>query len=486
MKLIYRKASGIMILLLLAQFVSCSERENVTPETTEPDVTVSESQQNEYDFADLDFGGSEFNFLNTVTNWGFYYSIDFEEETGEKLDDAIYARNRLVEEKYNFILSVTEDDYANTATTIYNLVMAGDNQYQAALLPPETLTPLLSDNCFVNLSDISELQLDMPWWDNARNEISSIGNSDKLYFAASDFSLVGIEGIMCTFINKRMMSELGQEMPYQQVRDGKWTLDAMYELMKLGASLNGDESFEWKYDGSSIYGLVGGDGSIRGLIDGAGASFVVKGDDGLPQIAFEDEHFFEVAEKITTMMSQDGEWLHLGLNQERDHYEVAFANSRALMTVAEIKGSSRMRDMVDDYGIVPNPKYDESQEEYYAYVPSHCPAFCIPTTNTEPNKISAIMDALSYYSYHNVVPVFYDESLSQKRLRDEESIEMLSLMREIRHFDLGTCYGWTNQLQIQTSNEMMKNTGSLSSLLAENKEMIIESINKTLDELVTD
>ena len=50
---------------------------------------------------------------------------------------------------------------------------------------------------------------------------------------------------------------------------------------------------------------------------------------------------------------------------------------------------------------------------------------CIPVTNPDISEAALIMDAFSYMTYKDVLPVYYDVSLSQKGLRNEDSIEML-------------------------------------------------------------
>src|SRR5699024_8706273 len=226
---------------------------DVTGSTEE---TTTAPEEPEYEFADLDMQGADFTILNPTTTWGFYTYIDFEEATGDILDDTIYDRNTKLEELYNFNTVVVEEDIDSMTPLITNAVMAGDNSYQVTFPKCTTIASLITDGYFYDLSKVPELQLDQPWWDQNVIEVSSLGPEKTLYYAATDFSLTGFDGTICIFINEDMLANLGGKMPYQLVRDGKWTLDEYYSLMKLGASLNGDDSYTWNANGSCTYGLI--------------------------------------------------------------------------------------------------------------------------------------------------------------------------------------------------------------------------------------
>lgn len=81
----------------------------------------------------------------------------------------------------------------------------------------------------------------------------------------------------------------------------------------------------------------------------------------------------------------------------------------------------------------------------------------------------------------SIIDTNYDESLSQKRLRNVESIEMLELMRNTRYFDISKCYGWTNDLQSAISKLLMAGDGAIASTIASNKDKVLANIDKTLE-----
>ena len=95
-----------------------------------------------------------------------------------------------------------------------------------------------------------------------------------------------------------------------------------------------------------------------------------------------------------------------------------------------------LRDMESDFGIIPYPKFDEAQTEYYSRV-SYYWANVVPTTNTHLEMTGAILEAFISYSARYVVPAYYDIALKTKYSRDEESVAMLDLIFENRVVDIG-------------------------------------------------
>ena len=50
---------------------------------------------------------------------------------------------------------------------------------------------------------------------------------------------------------------------------------------------------------------------------------------------------------------------------------------------------------------------------------------------------------MAYLSYTEVTPIFFDVTVSQKRLRNEDSIDMLQIIKDSSCIDIGLVYGIT-------------------------------------------
>ena len=70
--------------------------------------------------------------------------------------------------------------------------------------------------------------------------------------------------------------------------------------------------------------------------------------------------------------------------------------------------------------------------------------------NTE-EKIKMISPKRKTMTYKDIMPYFYEGRISQKILRNDESIEMMNIIRDTRHYDLGTVYGTYNDFSNKIS-----------------------------------
>ena len=479
-----QRFSLILALLMLASAVSCGDATVEPSETTTGGETTTEAETTpEYTFADVNLGGAKLPVLNSSTNWGFYTTIDLDEATGESLDDAVFARNSKLEEKFNFEFDVTEADITETIDMMQKAVLSGDDVYKAGFLRGEYLSPLISDGMLVNLNSLDSLDLDREWWDQNIRTAASVGDGAALYIAGTDFSLMGFGGTIGTFFNKNMLGDLGGASPYQLVRDGKWTLDELAKYAKLGANLNGAENFTFEKDGKAKYGLVTWYSGVTAMVLGSGEEYLKRDKNNMPYLAVENDRFYSVCSKIASLTATEGEFGDFNDRTVGKHYEMVFAAGRALMCIAELKASNNFREMTDNFGILPIPKYDEAQEKYVCLRSPATIYLCMPVTNQNKEETAAVLDAATYLSYRDVLPIYYNVTVAQKGLRDEESIEMLEIIQASRYFDAGRIYGWTTSLYDSVENSLRVGDGDLASTVATYKDQIKTKIADSWEKL---
>jgi len=84
--------------------------------------------------------------------------------------------------------------------------------------------------------------------------------------------------------------------------------------------------------------------------------------------------------------------------------------------------------MEDDFGIVPVPKYDESQENYKSYLGYTIPMMFITNNTENPERTGTILEAFCTSSYDHVYPKMYEVVTKLKNARDEDSSEMIDII----------------------------------------------------------
>ncbi len=486
------------ILLLTAMlFTGCSGGDTVdtgkdSAAVSADSVTETETEAG-WQYPDVDYEGGEFRILNLDQLWDMFIRIDVDELTGEPLNDAVYNRNRTVEDKLNckIVEKCLENDAGNTITRVTDLaeqtILAGEDAYDVMYLPINQNTSLITQGYLMDLSTIPELQLTETWWDQAIIETATLAG--KLYFVSGAANLMAFDSMWCLFFNENMIEDHKLELPYDLVREGKWTIDRLTEYCTAVANLNGDEKFKWNKDGKAVWGISAHTNAPEKFYFSADIRTTTVEQDGSIRFSLESDRFYSVIDKLAILLDgKNGNTLKASttdFDADAGGYVYAFTTRRSLFMTAELKASLLMRDMEDTFGIVPFPKYDEAQEHYETNLVFQLFYMTIPTTNTKVSQTATIAEVLTHDSYETVIPVYYQNVVEHKGLRNENSIEMLEIMRENRGVDLGMIFNWVGSLREDIANKLFNGDNQIASL-AERYQPQIESNIAKFEEFLQD
>lgn len=334
----------------------------------------------------------------------------------------------------------------------------------------------------VDLKSIPELHTDEIWWDRAVNDSFSING--KLYVATGALQFMPLDSIWALVFNETMLESLNLEFPYQLVRDGKWTLDKFYEYAQQCTSLNGDDSFSWSADGNAVYGIAGHSSVPGAMFYTSDCRFVEETDDGY-EVNLIDERITDCFEKITKLFDSASGICHVNnaTGDDPKGYINMFRNGRTAFLTAGLSVLSEYRDMDDSIGLLPFPKYDEAQENYTSQAGVSIQMLAIPVTQKDTSRAGTILEALTIESYETVLPVYYGVRMEQKGLRNEDSIEMLRLIRDNYGLEFAQVLGVTNSYISEIASMVQKQSSNLASLAATNEAAINEKLWELLDSM---
>ncbi|MBO5218257.1 MAG: hypothetical protein J6C52_02425, partial [Clostridia bacterium] len=126
---------SISVLLLIAMFAgmtACGESGgNEVTDTTAGDTTTAEPVETgipEPELPALDYGGATFTFLIRGRKATSYYEryVYTDEMNGEIVNDAVFDRNRAVEEKFNLKIAVVENNDGGEIEDARTYILSGD------------------------------------------------------------------------------------------------------------------------------------------------------------------------------------------------------------------------------------------------------------------------------------------------------------------------------------------------------------------------
>ena len=470
--------------LLLAQTASygCGDSAAPTETTTAPPEQTTTPASVGYPYYDgADLGGKTLTILNVAKRCAdMLCMICPEEMDGEIVNDAMYERNAYVMEKLNF--SLVEDNRTTTAdvsSVFERSMMAQDDTYDAAYIPMNRSYNVLVSGYLLNLRDIQNLHLDESWWDQTFLDATEIGG--RSYFASSALHLMGVEGIWCLFFNQDMMDDLSLSYPYELVREGKWTLDELAVYCKTAAVLNGADSFVLSANSTAVYGSTSFYNSINKFILGMGGTFVTRTDDGF-EFSAKNEKFINICQKLAGFFENEGYFvLSKDDSTPEISYTTLFRKNRSMFLGAEVKMANTLRDKEELFGIVPFPKLSVDDESYRSTALQQVAVLTIPVTNADPESTALALDALSYESEQRVLPLYFEVRVEQKGLRNENSIEMLQIIRDACTYDIGIQYGWVSGLDASLRDQLVSGDSAVASTIESNRSAIEAQIKDMVE-----
>lgn len=474
--------SAIILSLLIV--TACADEKptnanqaDTTANTTTEDV-VDETTEMQPDIpADANFNGHEFIVLVRGETFNEWQSQDIyvEEQNGEPINDAVYARNVHLEERLNIKVNEFQGsgDLANVAK---KSIQAGSNDYDVLMVNTTESSSLAAQGFLHDLNTVPYLDLSKEWWD--QRSVDQLSLANKLYFMTGDLSIMANDATWILMFNKDIANNFGIDSLYSTVESGKWTMDEMYELMTVVTEdLDGDGVMQHLND---RFGFLTHESSYEGFFFGSGSHTVDKDSSDMPYLDMNNERIIGVVEKTSKIMTDKIHTAPLNLDPVTVMQPMFEAN-RAFFYGEVLQCIIRLRAMEVDFGVLPFPKYNETQESYNHFIHVTACMVSIPLTNMELERTGIILEAMTAKSKYTLQEAYYDICLEGKFMRDEESKSMLDIILSTRNFDIGYIYNWGN---LYTSFKTSASSGNtdFASAYEKAEKAALAAMEKTLDQ----
>ena len=153
---------------------------------------------------------------------------------------------------------------------------------------------------------------------------------------------------------------------------------------------------------------------------------------------------------------------------------VLYTDDRFLFVQNGIGIISQFSDMEHDFGLVPNPKYNEEQEKYNHLTDTNSLLFGIPKSAGDLEMVGAVMEYSAWLSNGTLVPAYYEINIKDKKMRDDIAYEMLDIIKSSFCYEVSDIYGLGVSSVVQNA---YKNGGNIASAYAS----LESSINQILE-----
>lgn len=390
----------------------------------------------------IDFDSRTYTVLNRdgVHIWDQFLA---EEQNGDPINDAMYIRKMIVEDRYN--IKIEQVVPSNVVTAARASVNAGDDTYSLIQLEIAELGNLANSGILADWYEMPHISdnLEYDWWDQNLNRDLTVNG--KLYVQDGQLIVKDDLRLTCMYFNKDMFKEFNLEYPYEAVRNGTWTIDKMVELSKgINKDLDGngvmDQYDQWGFMSEHQVGIH--------IYQGAGERSVTVNKNGVPELTLGSQRSLDVITKALEITSDPMAMYHANtIKGAADVWLQAnayFQENRFLMRSSIfLPIVESLRAMETDFGIIPFPKFDANQDKYYSMATQWGYAVAFPKS-ADPEFAGLITEVLARESVTTLTPAFYDVSLRTKSARDDESEDMLDIIFGNKIYDIGVLFSLTS------------------------------------------
>ncbi len=470
-----RLTAAILTLLSLFFYVSCStglgeeeESDNTNLSDSGTGVVVTDAGPG---LETVDYKGIDFTVLNldmVSTNYP-YMEINAETINGTVINDAVYARNDILNNKYNVnIVSVMAGDRDAVSKAVEVDVKAGDSSYNLIMQTPSHSVNLAAAGLIYDYSEIPHVDLEAEWW--FTDTVRQLSISNMVYYAPCYANICFLSSTGLVYFNKDIVKDYSLSSPYELVEGGGWTLEEFIKLSRNVTSVNTKSA-------EDTVGFRMHPGSWSFLFTGCGGMLITKDSVDLP--------VYNMSEKgLTLLQSVVGLSLdsNMGFYTEYDGVKQAFVNGKTLFMVQPAYDLEYYRQMAD-FGIVPLPKYDADQEEYVSTIHQDWGSLMsVEVTQTDLDMVGRILEDMAYESYNIIKPAYYDIMLQGQYAKDMESAEMLNIIYKHVTLDLAIFFKkYGISVDTTMRNAIKSGSTSIASTMQSQKRLT-ESLLKSIVE----
>ena len=470
-----------LALLLLTSCGSGTPSEDTQSDSIEPETTTDAPETSAIEkLGTHNFNGAEYVILSTNNGYGNQPNYDFEffvdESNGEVVNDAVYDRRVKIEESYNVKLLNETMDGNDITSAVRNAVAAGDTTYSLVCNRLYQINALALDGSLANYYDFEDIDLTAPWWN--QNATESLTVNGKIYLQTNFIQTAGVLASHCLFYNKTLAANYGIDNLYDMVIDGTWTIDKMLELTEgMATDLNGDSV----YDNNDRYGFMASYGAAGIFHYGCDNPFLEISDDGVVTGMLKTDRLQTTVEKVYKLCFEGNRSWARPISEEPELVKL-FSNGQSLIYAGFFFDLlSTFRDMKDDFGLLPYPKFDEKQDGYYTAIHGAAPLIGIPVSVSDPEMVGVVTEALAIDGYENVRPALVETTLRNKLLRDEQSVQIYDMFFDGIKVELALVYRSTADIFECIKNLLESKSSDLFSYADSRQPAAVESYQKIID-----
>ncbi len=401
-------------LLMLANMVACA---NTEPGQTEEHKTDASTEALETEakpnLPEKNYNGDDFRILCEADKTPYLLAF---ETTGSVINDAVLEANRAVSSQFQI-------EFKQFEGSMDTLILSGVDEYDVAYFHDVTTANFSLQGLYMNVYELPYIDPTAEWW--PQFTVDSLTLNGKMFYYSNYSSYLSMDWTRVCFFNKKLLTEYQMESPYDLVREGTWTLDAIIKMSSdVYVDLNGDSNA----NEGDTFGFACTNYPFAWL-ESFGIEFYKKEgpDSSVLTLDTENEWAYTLIDKLHNWFYSGSKGVLMKMDGSVEEAMRMFANDQVCFTFAQIGSLAPLAIENDiDYGIVPFPKIDKNRDNYYGGC-TDC-LFSVPVTLKDTERAGIILEAMAYEGYSRIRPAYCDMILETRYATDPDCSEMLKLI----------------------------------------------------------
>ena len=385
----------------------------------------SESVEEGDGLGEYDFKGATFTILSRK-------STDYEHNgslSGDSVSQQVYLRNQEVSKRFNvniniYTLAGDWDQRDDFVTAIRAENMAPTGSYDLVSTHSVYLGWLGMEGVAHDLSTLPEVDLTRDWWN--QNSYKELNINGKCYMMLGDIGHTIYEYISVMFVNTKLIEneniiDGGMDTLYDMIEDGEWTWGELYEMSKdFGVGVE-----------TPTYGLLFNAHALRAALMSQDAYLYDRDENGkLYMELTADEHLVKSVENLSQFFARSNMLYAAGWGTAWNELNPIFTADQALFYAQTLGEAANFQSMGSNYSVLPLPKYDEFQTDYYTICRDTVTGVMVMNCAKDLTMSGVVTQALCYYGAELVTPEYYEKVLKYRYNSDPRSIEMIDKVRD--------------------------------------------------------
>jgi len=406
-------------------------------------------------------------------------------EEGEIVAEAIYKANSRVEERLDVKREWKPLQVNILTREIVKSIMSGDDLFDIVSVDQYYGSEYCAQGLFLDLSDAPYIDFEKPWYYKEYMDSLSLGEG-TIFYIAGDVFPVDMMWTSAIFWNKSVYKDVIDTDPlslYRLVDAGDWTFDRYNEMVRTAYA---DIDKTNTITAGDRFGTIGSNHACEHLSYSMGMTVTEKNDSGYYDVVVDTERNDSITELIRSHYYDNIGFYLYDVDIEGADFPISkFANDECLFAQQFFVHvlSETVRAMRSEFGVVPLPKYDDTQENYIGTIHNSAFFVALPVNvNMEKyDAICALIEAQGSENYRSVRQVFFEDALKVKYNRDDENAEYTVKMIDLICNNYKVDFAWVYSRNCQDLGRIIykaiEGGNSLSQTYGQDADIIRENLN---------